>query len=93
MVWVILGSANRDPDPFENPAALALAAKRQTRHLGFGHGPHFCLGAPLARLEAEIALETLLRRLPSLRLAVAENELRRRFRFRRVDALPVAWDS
>jgi cytochrome P450 len=95
VVTVVLGSADRDPDSFENPDALDLTAKRQTRHLGFGHGQHFCLGAPLARLETEIALATLLRRLPGLRLAVAEHDLRRRFRgvFRRVDALPVAWDT
>jgi cytochrome P450 len=94
MVWVFLGSANRDPDQFEEPDALDLAAKRQTRHLGFGHGPHFCLGAPLARLETEIALATLLRRLPGLRLAVAENQLRRSPGFfHRLDALPVAWDT
>src|SRR5690349_5655654 len=94
-VSVILGSASRDPDQFENPDALDLAAKRQTRHLGFGHGPHVCLGAPLARLETEIALKTLLRRLPGLRLAVAENDLHRSPRgiIRRLDAVPVAWDT
>jgi cytochrome P450 len=94
-VKVFLGSANRDPDVFENPDKLDLTAKRQTRHLGFALGSHFCLGAPLARLETEIALATLLRRLPGLRLAVAENELHRQPGgvFRRLDALPVAWDT
>jgi cytochrome P450 len=94
-VIVILGAADRDPERFEEPDRLDLAAERETRHLGFGRGPHFCLGAPLARLEAEIALGTLLRRLPGLRLAVAPDELRWRPvpLLRSLVALPVAWDS
>ena len=94
-VIVILGAADHDPERFEAPDELALAAERESRHLGFGRGRHFCLGAPLARLEAEIALGTLLRRLPGLRLAVAENELRRRPvpLFRSLVALPVTWDA
>ena len=93
-VIVVLGAADRDPGRFEDPDALVLAADRETRHLGFGRGPHFCLGAPLARREAEIALGTLLRRLPGLRLAVAPEELRWRPvpLFRSLVALPVAWD-
>ncbi len=94
-VIVVLGAADHDPDRFEAPGTLALAAERDSRHLGFGRGRHFCLGAPLARLEAEIALGTLLRRLPGLRLAVAEEQLRWRFvpLFRSLVALPVAWDA
>src|SRR5438045_6425428 len=65
LVIVVLGAADRDPERFEDPDALVLAAERETRQLGFGRGPHFCLGAPLARLEAEIAVGTLLRRLPA----------------------------
>jgi cytochrome P450 len=93
-VIVILGAADRDPERFEEPDTLDLAAKRESRHLGFGRGSHFCLGAPLARLETEIALGTLLR-LPGLRLAVAESELRWRPvpLFRSLVALPVAWDA
>jgi cytochrome P450 len=92
-VIVILGAADRDPERFEEPDTLDWAAERP-RHLGFGRGSHFCLGAPLARLEAEIALGTLLRRLPGLRLAAAEEELRRRPvpLFRSLVALSVAWD-
>jgi cytochrome P450 len=91
-VIVILGAADRDADRFESPDALDLAAERE-RHLGFGRGSHFCLGAPLARLEAEIALGTLLR-LPALRLAVSPEEVRWRPvpLFRSLVALPVAWD-
>jgi cytochrome P450 len=95
LVMVILGAADRDPARFDNPDTLDLAAERDARHLGFGRGPHFCLGAPLARLEAGIALETLLRRLPGLRLAISEDELRWRPvpLFRSLVALPVAWDA
>jgi cytochrome P450 len=94
-VIVILGAADHDPDRFDAPDELDLAADRDKRHLGFGRGSHFCLGAPLARLEAEIALGTLLRRLPGLRLAVSQEELRWRPvpLFRSLVALPVAWDA
>jgi len=94
-VIVVLGAADHDPERFDEPDTLDLAAARKTRHLGFGRGRHFCLGAPLARLEAEIALGTLLRRLPGLRLAVPPEELRWRPvpLFRSLVALPVAWDA
>jgi cytochrome P450 len=94
-VIVVLGSADHDPERFEAPDTLDLAAERGSRHLGFGRGTHFCLGAPLARLEAEIALATLLRRLPGLRLAISQDELRWRPvpLFRSLVALPVAWDA
>jgi cytochrome P450 len=72
VVMSILGSANRDERKFEEPERFDV--KRNPReHLAFGHGPHFCLGAPLARLEARIALEALLPLLP--RLQVADDEL------------------
>jgi cytochrome P450 len=94
-VIVVLGSADHDPERFAEPGTLDVAADREARHLGFGRGRHFCLGAPLARLEAEIALGTLLRRLPGLRLAVPPEELRWRPvpLFRSLVALPVAWDA
>lgn len=91
-VILILGSANRDPAAFEEPDVFD-ATRWPNRHLGFGKGVHDCMGAPLARLETEIALRTLLTNLPKLRLAVPEEELRYRFLpgFRALEALPVRW--
>ena len=66
VAWI--GSANRDERQFERPAEFEID-RGQIRHLAFGHGIHFCLGAPLARLEARIALEAALARLPGLSLA------------------------
>ena len=93
-VIVILGSANRDAERFSDADRLDVTKEADSRHLGFGRGSHYCLGAPLARLEAEIALTTLLQRLPGLRLAIDENDLAWRPLplFRSLAALPVAWD-
>jgi cytochrome P450 len=92
LVIPILTAAGRDPTRFPEPDRLDVT-REDTRHVAFGRGSHYCLGAPLARLETEIALETLFRRLPELRLAVprAELEWRPTPGFRRVVALPVAW--
>ena len=74
VVSVVLNSADRDESEF--PDADRFDVTRAPRgHLAFGHGLHFCLGAPLARLEARIAFETLLRRLPDLELAAAPEDL------------------
>jgi cytochrome P450 len=61
MVLAVIGSANRDPAAFPDPGRFDIA-RDPNAHLAFGHGPHFCLGAPLARLEARIALADLLSR-------------------------------
>ncbi|BDH03394.1 cytochrome P450 family protein [Streptomyces seoulensis] len=74
-VLVVLAAADRDPDRFADPDLLDLG-RRDNQHLGYGHGIHYCLGAPLARLEGQTALATLLTRLPDLRLAADPAELR-----------------
>src|SRR5262249_23127752 len=74
---------------FERPDALDIT-REPNKHLAFGHGIHFCLGAPLARLEGQIALSTLLRRLPALRLSAPEAlRWRPSFVIRGLEALPV----
>ncbi|HEY0607926.1 MAG TPA: cytochrome P450, partial [Herpetosiphonaceae bacterium] len=67
--------------------------REPNRHLAFGQGIHYCLGAPLARLEGQIAITTLLRRMPNLRLAVAPEQLRwrRGLIIRGLQKLPVAF--
>ncbi|MEE4493414.1 cytochrome P450 family protein [Streptomyces sp. BE230] len=74
-VLVVLAAADRDPERFDGPDTLDLA-RRDNQHLGYGHGIHYCLGAPLARLEGQAALATLLKRLPDLRLAGDPADLR-----------------
>nr|WP_128983586.1 cytochrome P450 [Streptomyces roseicoloratus] len=74
-VLVVLAAADRDPARFDEPDTLDLA-RRDNQHLGYGHGIHYCLGAPLARLEGQTALATLLTRLPDLRLGADPAELR-----------------
>ncbi|MEV7284187.1 cytochrome P450 [Streptomyces sp. NPDC093252] len=74
-VLVVLAAADRDPARFADPDTLDLG-RRDNPHLGYGHGIHYCLGAPLARLEGQTALAALFTRLPDLRLAVDPAELR-----------------
>ncbi|GAQ55551.1 cytochrome P450 family protein [Streptomyces acidiscabies] len=91
-VLVVLAAADRDPARFEHPDTLDLT-RRDNQHLGYGHGIHYCLGAPLARLEGQTALATLLTRLPDLQLAVSPEELRWRggLIMRGLRTLPVAF--
>nr|WP_225958120.1 cytochrome P450 [Amycolatopsis lexingtonensis] len=69
LVTVSLTAANRDPAVFENPDVFDPNRPDLRKQLAFAHGPHFCLGADLARLEARIAVETVLDRLPDITLA------------------------
>ncbi|WP_405901189.1 cytochrome P450 [Streptomyces sp. NBC_00727] len=91
LVYLFLGATNRDPERFEDPDRLDLT-RPGNRHLSFGHGPHFCLGGPLARLQTEVAVGTLVRRLPGLRLAEgAEPAWRSNPLQRRLNALPLTY--
>lgn len=76
VVMLALASGNRDPKYFLNPDGLDIA-RQDNRHLSFGLGIHRCFGVPLARLEGEIAITTLIRRMPNLKLAALPEELRR----------------
>jgi cytochrome P450 len=90
MVGLLYGSANRDPQGFERPDELDLARKPNS-HLAFGAGTHFCLGAPLARLELDVLFTTLLRRLPTVRLYGRQPEFRPGLVFRGLRELRVCW--
>lgn len=89
-VVVLIAAANRDPAHFPEPDRLDLG-RTDNHHMAFGYGIHFCLGAPLARLEGRIALETLINRLPRLALAGPEPEWRASQMFRGLAALPVTF--
>ena len=86
----VLGAANRDPEQFPEPDRLDLA-RRPNRHVAFIHGIHFCLGAPLARMEGQIAINTLLRRLPKLALASQQPQHRQSLTLRGLLSLPVGF--
>lgn len=87
-VFALLNAANRDPDVFANPERFDVA-RGDSRHLSFGFGIHFCLGAPLARLEGQIAVRALVERLPDLALGVDQPEWSDSLVLRGVKALPV----
>ena len=91
-VLCLLGSANRDPAVYPDRPDRLDITRANVRPLSFGGGIHFCLGAQLARIEAEVAITTLLRRLPELRLDDAENpEWRPTFVLRGLKCLPASW--
>ncbi len=91
-VLVSMAAANRDERVFPDPDGIDLT-RDPNPHLGFGHGAHHCLGAPLARVELQVALGTLLRRLPALRFAVPEEQIpwKAGLFVRGPKHLPVAW--
>lgn len=88
MVMPFIGAADRDPAHFHDPDRLDLR-RTDNRHVAFGLGIHFCLGAPLARLEGQIAINTMLRRFPKLALATDRPEYRQSLTLRGLMALPV----
>jgi cytochrome P450 len=90
LVYLMLAATNRDPDRFPHPDQLDLH-RTDNRHLSFGNGPHFCLGAPLARLEAEVAIGALVRRLPALRLDTDTMQWQPNPMQRGLACLPVAY--
>jgi cytochrome P450 len=94
MVFAVIASANRDERQFADPDALDVA-REPNKHLAFGLGPHFCLGAPLARLEGQIAINTLVRRFPDMRLAEAPAvpRWRRGLLLRGLETLPVTFGN
>jgi cytochrome P450 len=88
IVHLILAAANRDPARFAEPNRFDIR-RTPNKHVAFGYSYHFCLGAPLARLEAQIAFQTLLRRFPGLRLSSRKPEYRSNFVLRGLKSLPV----
>lgn len=87
-IALLTGAANHDPAFIARPDQLDIA-RPATQHLAFGSGIHYCLGAPLARIEGQIAIQTLLRRFPNLQLAEDAPPHRNNFVFRSLQRLPV----
>ena len=85
---LLIGSANRDPDAFADPESFDVT-RTDNNHLGFGFGIHHCLGAPLARLEAQIALPALLRRARRLERVTDELSYKENIVLRGLESLPV----
>ncbi|WP_238546071.1 cytochrome P450 [Tumebacillus flagellatus] len=92
MILPVSKSANRDELQFANPEELDITRKIN-RHLAFGYGIHMCLGAPLARIEADVAFTTLLTRMPNLRLNIPREDVTWHYSLvsRELAALPVAF--
>jgi cytochrome P450 len=87
-IYLLIGAANRDPEKFPDPEKLDVN-RPPVRSLGFGYGIHFCIGAALARMESQVAFETIIRRLPDLKMAVETPEFRPNYSLRGLKALPL----
>jgi cytochrome P450 len=93
-VHLVFAQANRDPEVFPEPDVMDLERANASRHLGLGRGIHFCVGAPIGRLEAKVALEILTERVPSLRLVPDKPPRREQHAMLGgLATLPVAWDA
>jgi cytochrome P450 len=86
---LLLASANHDPDQFEDPERFDIT-RTPNNHLGFGFGIHHCLGAPLARMETQVALTSLVQRAPALTLTVGDVTYKTNVVLRGMESLPVA---
>jgi len=92
-VFILYESGNHDETQFPDPERFDIRRADARKHLAFGRGIHFCVGAPLARLEGRVAFEQLLQRLPNLRLRTDEPVVRRPYlMLRGFEHLPLAWD-
>lgn len=89
-VLTMLGAANRDPEQFTLPDRFDIE-RQNNKHLGFGYGIHFCLGAPLARVEGQVAINTLLHRFPNLRLSERKPKWQKNMMIRGLKELVVAF--
>jgi len=91
-VMAVMGAANRDPERFPDPDRLDIR-RPDNKHVAFGFGAHFCFGAPLARLEAQVAFATLLRRVKNLKLKPGPIQWRNNLGLRGLSALPLTFDA
>jgi cytochrome P450 len=87
-IYLLVGAANRDPEKFPDPEKLDIN-RPPVRSLGFGYGIHFCIGATLARMESQVTFETIIKRLPDLKMSIETPEFRPNYSLRGLKALPV----
>ena len=90
IIYQMLGAANRDPDQFDDPNRF-IVDREPNRHVAFGSGVHFCLGAPLARLEGQIAIQTIFRRFPQMQLVDDTQDWDANIVVRALRSLPLAF--
>ncbi|MBV9229054.1 MAG: cytochrome P450, partial [Chloroflexi bacterium] len=89
-VIAVMGAANRDPERFPAPDRFDIH-RQDNRHLAFAWGPHFCFGAPLARVEGQVAFETLLRRIPEMKPEPGPSMWRENLSFRGLTTLQITF--